>query len=132
MSQNTQQLMLFCTAIVLFVTACLYGQQSVSVLSSALSSTMNTTENMEGRMSTTLNISKPLRYSGAEVLHTVRQMTGTPVEVHVDGNTYAIDPLINKSATIPVSVSASYRPEFIRSESGELLKIAFWKEASIN
>lgn len=132
MSQNTQQLMLFCTAIVLFVTACLYGQQSVSVLASALSSSVHTNEDMEGRINTTLRISKPIRYSGAEVLHTIRQMTGTAVEVQVDGKTYTIDPLINRSATIPVHVSASYRPEFMRDDSGELFRIAFWREASIN
>ncbi|MFK0524531.1 hypothetical protein ACINKY_20240 [Paenibacillus illinoisensis] len=132
MSQNTQQLMLFCTAIVLFVTACLYGQQNVSVLASALSFSVHTNEDMEGRINTTLKISKPLRYSGAEVLHTVRQMTGTAVEVQVDGKKYTIDPLINRSANIPVHVSASYKPEFIRNDSGELLRIAFWKEASIN
>jgi hypothetical protein len=130
MSQNTQQLMLFCTAVVLFVTACLYGQQNVRVLSDALSHMVQTTAEMEGRLTTTLRISEPTRYSGAEVLHTVRQMTGTTVSVEVDGNAYVIDPLVNRRATIPVLLSASYRPEFIRSEAGELLKIAFWKEAS--
>lgn len=130
MSQNTQQLMLFCTAVVLFVTACLYGQQNVRILSDALNHLVQTTADMEGRLNTTLRISEPIRYSGAEVLHTVRQMTGTTVSVQVDGIIYVIDPLVNRKETIPVQLAASYRPEFIRSEAGELLKIAFWKEAS--
>ncbi|CAM2840299.1 hypothetical protein HP548_17320 [Paenibacillus taichungensis] len=130
MSQNTQQLMLFCTVVVLFVTACLYGQQNVRVLSDALNHLLQTTTDMEGRLNTTLRISEPIRYSGAEVLHTVRQMTGTTVSVQVDGIAYVIDPLVNRRGTIPVQLAASYRPEFIRSGTGELLKIAFWKEAS--
>lgn len=131
MSQNTQQLMLFCTAVVLFVTACLYGQQNVKVLSDSLNQMVQTTAGMEGRLNTTLRITKPDQYSGAEVLHTVRQMTGTAIRVEVDGNAYVIDPLLNRTVTIPVQLHASYRPEFIRSEAGELLEIAFWKEASI-
>ncbi|WP_440109349.1 hypothetical protein [Paenibacillus sp. QZ-Y1] len=131
MSQNTQQLMLFCTAVVLFVTACLYGQQNVKVLSDSLNRMVQTTAGMEGRLNTTLRITKPDRYSGAEVLHTVRLMTGTAIRVEVDGIAYVIDPLLNRTVTIPVQLNASYRPEFIRSEAGELLKIAFWKEASI-
>ncbi|UPK41712.1 hypothetical protein [Paenibacillus pabuli] len=130
MSRNTQQLMLFCTAVVLFVTACLYGQQNVRVLSDALNHLVRTTADMEGRLNTTLRISEPTLYSGAEVLHTVRQMTGTMVSVEVDGNAYVIDPLVNRKETIPVQLAASYRPEFIRNEAGELLKIAFWKEGS--
>jgi len=130
MSQNTQQFMLFCTAVVLFVTACLYGQQNVRVLSDALNHLVRTTADMEGRLNTTLRISEPTLYSGAEVLHTVRQMTGTMVSVEVEGNAYVIDPLVNRKETIPVQLAASYRPEFIRNEAGELLKIAFWKEAS--
>ncbi|WP_405152832.1 hypothetical protein [Paenibacillus sp. FSL K6-0108] len=130
MSQNTQQFMLFCTAVVLFVTACLYGQQNVRVLSDALNHLVRTTADMEGRLNTTLRISEPTLYSGAEVLHTVRQMTGTMVSVEVEGNAYVIDPLVNRNETIPVQLAASYRPEFIRNEAGELLKIAFWKEGS--
>ncbi|QOS79653.1 hypothetical protein JNUCC31_01470 [Paenibacillus sp. JNUCC31] len=131
MSQNTQQLMLFCTAVVLFVTACLYGQQNVKVLSDGLNHMVQTTANMEGRLNTTLHISQPEHYSGAEVLHTVRQMTGTTIRVEVDGTAYVMDPLLNRTVTIPVQLVASYRPEFIRSDTGEVLKIAFWKEASI-
>jgi hypothetical protein len=57
-------------------------------------------------------------------------MTGTTVSVQVDGIAYVMDPLVNRKETIPVQLAASYRPDFIRSEAGELLKIAFWKEAS--
>ena len=49
MSRNTQHLMLFCTAVVLFVTACLYGQQNVKILSAALNDRVQTTAGMEGR-----------------------------------------------------------------------------------
>lgn len=132
MSQNSQHLMLFCTAVVLFVTACLYGQQNVTILSAALNERVQTTTGMEGRLITTLHTTNPNQYKGAEVLHTVRQMTGTGIPVEVDGTSYVIDPLVNKAATIPVQLDATYRPEFIRSETGELLKIVFWKEASMN
>ncbi|WP_340029179.1 hypothetical protein MHB71_07260 [Paenibacillus sp. FSL H7-0940] len=132
MSQNTQHLMLFCTAVVLFVTACLYGQQNVKILSAALNDRVQTTTGMEGRLTTTLHTTNPYQYTGAEVLHTVRQMTGTGIPVVVDGTSYVIDPLVSKTATIPVQLDATYRPEFIRNETGELLKIVFWKEASVN
>ncbi|WFR60682.1 hypothetical protein P9222_19140 [Paenibacillus amylolyticus] len=132
MSQNTQHLMLFCTAVVLFVTACLYGQHHIKILSAALYDRVQTTAGMEGRLTTTLHTTKPDRYKGAEVLHTVRQMTGTGIPVEVDGTSYVIDPIVSKTATIPVQLDAIYRPEFIRNETGELLKIVFWKEASVN
>lgn len=103
MSRNTQHLMLFCTAVVLFVTACLYGQQNVKILSAALNDRVQTTAGMEGRLTTTLHTTNPYQYSGAEVLHTVRQMTGTGIPVEVDGTSYVIDPLVSKTATIPVS-----------------------------
>ncbi|MNP86083.1 hypothetical protein D3C76_1861160 [compost metagenome] len=59
-------------------------------------------------------------------------MTGTGIPVEVDGTSYVIDPLVNKTATIPVQLDATYRPEYVRNEHGELLKIVFWKEASVN
>ncbi|PQP81807.1 hypothetical protein C0Q44_19195 [Paenibacillus sp. PCH8] len=131
MSRNTQHLMLFCTAAVLFVTACLYGQHQIRILSAALNDRIQTMAGLEGRLITTLHTTNPDQYSGAEVVHTVRQMTGTGIRVEVDGNAYVIDPLLNKAATIPVQLTSRYRPEFYRSETGELLKIAFWKEASM-
>ncbi|MNW64692.1 hypothetical protein D3C74_429940 [compost metagenome] len=124
--------MLFCTAVVLFVTACLYGQQNVKILSASLNDRVRTAVGMEGRLTTTLHTTKPSQYCGAEVLHTVRQMTGTGVPVEVDGTSYVIDTLVSKTATIPVQLDATYRPELIRNETGELLKIVFWKEASVN
>lgn len=129
MSRNTQQLMLFCTAVVMFVAACMQGQHHVRHLAQAMDQTIQGTEAMEGKLTTTLRVSEPERYSGAEVLHTVRQMTGTTIQVEVDGSAYRIDPLADRGATVPVQLMGLYRPEFIRDESGKLNKISFWKEA---
>ncbi|MGR6544310.1 hypothetical protein [Paenibacillus tundrae] len=132
MFRSAQQLMLFSTAVVLFVTACLYGQQLIKTMTDALHNTTQFTVEMEGRMNTTLRTTEPKRYSGAEVLHTVRQMTGTSITVEVDGLAHIIDPLINRKKTIPVQLNGSYRPEFIRDEGGGLMRIQFWKEASVH
>lgn len=132
MFRNAQQLMLFSTAAVLFVTACLYGQQLIRTMTDALINTTQITVEMEGRMNTTLHTTSPKRYSGVEVLHTVRQMTGTSIMVEVDGQAHMIDPLINRKNTIPVQLSSTYRPEFVRDEQGVLLKIQFWKEVSVH
>lgn len=129
MSRNTQQLMLFCTAVVMFVAACMHGQHHVRLLAQAMDQTIQGAEAMEGKLTTTLRISEPERYSGAEVLHTVRQMTGTTIQVEVDGITYRIDPLADTGATVPVQLMGFYRPEFTRDESGKLNKVSFWKEA---
>lgn len=131
MSRNTQHLMLFCTAVVLFVTACLYGQWNIRILNEALNDRVKTNAAMEGRVHTTLQTSGMVSYTGAEVLHTVRQMTGTGVQVEVDGHAYIIDPLLDPSAIIPVELKGNYRPEYNRSALGELLKLSFWKEVEI-
>ncbi|WP_434750761.1 hypothetical protein [Paenibacillus amylolyticus] len=128
MSRNTQHLMLFCTAVVLFVTACLYGQWNIRILTNALNDRVETNATMEGRVHTTLQTSGIVRYTGAEVLHTVRQMTGSGVQVEVNGYGSVIDPPVNPSAMIPVELYGNYRTEYKRSASGELLKLSFWKE----
>ncbi|CAI6054667.1 hypothetical protein PAECIP112173_01533 [Paenibacillus sp. JJ-100] len=128
MFRNTQQMMLFCTAVVLFVTACLYGQANVKMLRGALNDRVKTNAAMEGRIHNTHLTSEIIRYTGDEVLHTVRQMTGTGVQVEVNGYGYVIDPLIDPSAMIPVELDGNYRPDYYRNESGELVKLSFWKE----
>ncbi|MCK6076822.1 hypothetical protein [Paenibacillus silvae] len=132
MSHNTQHLMLFCTAVVLFVAACLYGQRNIAILMGALNERAASVTEMDGRIHTTLHSSQLNRYTGAEVLHTVRQMTGTRVQVEVDGHEYVIDPLADSSATIPVELEGSYLPVYNRSDAGELLKLSFRKEVESN
>ena len=132
MSRNTQHLMLFCTAVVLFVAACLYGQRNIAILMGALNERAASVTAMDGRIHTTLHSSQLNRYTGAEVLHTVRQMTGTGVQVEVDGHEYVIDPLADSSATIPVELEGSYLPVYNRSDAGELLKLSFRKEVESN
>ncbi|PYE49239.1 hypothetical protein HUB98_03495 [Paenibacillus barcinonensis] len=132
MSRNTQHLMLFCTAVVLFVAACLYGQRNVLILTSALNERTASVTAMEGRIHMTLHSSQPNRYTGAEVLHTVRQMTGTGIQVEVDGLEYIIDPFANPSATIPVELEGNYLPTYNRGAAGELLKLSFRKEVKGN
>lgn len=128
MTRNTQHLMLLCTAVVFLVTACLYGQRNLRILTDALNERMNANAAMEGRVHTTLRTSRLDTYTGAEVLHTVRQMTGTEVQVEINGYVYVIDPLVNPSVMIPVELDAYYRAEYSRNVSGELLKLSFWKE----
>lgn len=128
MTRNTQHMMLFCTAVVLFVTACLYGQWNIHILNEALNDRVKTNAAMEGRVHTTLLTGGFVGYTGAEVLHTVRQMTGTGVHVELDGHEYVVDPLEHRSAMIPVELDGNYRAEYNRSASGELLKLSFWKE----
>ncbi|MGQ8873105.1 hypothetical protein [Paenibacillus sp. TSA_86.1] len=128
MSRNTQHLMLFCTAVVLFVTACLHGQWNIRILTEALNDRVKTQAAMEGRVHTTLQTSRIVRYTGDEVLHTVRQMTGSGIQVELDGYGYVIDPLVHPSAMIPVELDGNYQTEYKRSASGELLKLSFWKE----
>lgn len=128
MSRNTQHLMLFCTAVVLFVAACLYGQRNITILTGALNERAASVTAMEGRIHTTLQSSQLNRYTGAEVLHTVRQMTGTGVQVEVDGHEYVIDPLADPYVTIPVELEGRYLPVYNRSATGELLKLSFRKE----
>ncbi|GGH48861.1 hypothetical protein GCM10008014_12990 [Paenibacillus silvae] len=132
MSRNTQHLMLFCTAVVLFVAACLYGQRNIAILMGALNERAASVTEMDGRIHTTLHSSQLNRYTGAEVLHTVRQMTGTRVQVEVDGHEYVIDPLADSPATIPVELEGSYLPVYNRSDAGELLKLSFRKEVESN
>ncbi|WP_342551443.1 hypothetical protein [Paenibacillus sp. FSL R7-0652] len=128
MTRNTQHLMLLCTAVVFLVTACLYGQRNLRILTDALNERMNANTAMEGRVHTTLRMSRLDTYTGAEVLHTVRQMTGTEVQVEINGYVYVVDPLVNPSVMIPVELDAYYRAEYSRNVSGELLKLSFWKE----
>lgn len=128
MFRNTHQMMLFCTAVVLFVTACLYGQVNVNMIRDALNDRVKTNAAMEGRVHNAHLTSEIIRYTGDEVLHTVRQMTGTGVQVEVNGYAYVIDPLLDPSAMIPVELDGNYRPEYNRNESGELVKLSFWKE----
>ncbi|SCY20357.1 hypothetical protein SAMN05720606_103100 [Paenibacillus polysaccharolyticus] len=128
MTRNTQHMMLFCTAVVLFVTACLHGQWNIRILNEALNDRVKTNAAMEGRVHTTLLTGGFVGYTGAEVLHTVRQMTGTGVHVELDGHEYVVDALEHRSAMIPVELDGNYRVEYNRSASGELLKLSFWKE----
>ncbi|WP_366295470.1 hypothetical protein [Paenibacillus sp. AN1007] len=128
MTRNTQHLMLLCTAVVFLVTACLYGQRNLRILTDALNERMNANAAMEGRVHTTLRTGRLDTYTGTEVLHTVRQMAGTEVQVEVNGYVYVVDPLVNPSVMIPVELDAYYRAEYSRNVSGELLKLSFWKE----
>ncbi|CAM2783373.1 hypothetical protein PASE110613_00630 [Paenibacillus sediminis] len=127
MSETTQRMLLLSVALSLFITACVYTLHLGSQMDRALLVVRDNNYGQKRSVQSTIEMTDPETYSGAQVLQSIAQIKENGVAIKVDGHIFPETTDINDVDVSLLDLTKNYIVSYIRNGSGKLIQIVFNK-----
>lgn len=122
---NARILIGFSAAILFFIAALSFSLQLAHDTSAAIGQADVENQHKDRNLDQTLRIADVMQRTGAEVIHTIRLLPQTQVELLVEGVVYRPEMDVEALSLRSIPQQKTYHAQVIRNETGEIVRMIY-------
>ncbi|WP_019423880.1 hypothetical protein [Paenibacillus sp. OSY-SE] len=122
---NARILIGFSAAILFFIAALSFSLQLAHDTSAAIGQADVESQHKDRNLDQTLRIADVVQRTGAEVIHTIRLLPQTQVELLVEGMVYTPEMDVEALSLRSIPQQKTYHAQVIRNETGEIVRVIY-------
>ncbi|MCE5172095.1 hypothetical protein LQV63_22700 [Paenibacillus profundus] len=122
---NARILIGFSVAILFFISALSFSLQLAHDTSAAIGQADVENQHKDRNLDQTLRIADVVQRTGAKVIHTIRLLPQTQVELLVEGMVYTPEMDVEALSLRSIPQQKTYHAQVIRNETGEIVRVIY-------